>query len=245
MSERVFTTSRILILLTLILATPAMATDPPDSEVNPLTGNIETGDTSLIGAVHNIRYTIDPGGGQPILTVLLTNNGEDDISPRIEISTAGDTWITWWRDGTTPQVFIIKKTYTTGIWSTEVSISETAEDSSQPELVHDGTNLWIAYEIDNTGDRSIAVSIIGDEPEPVGSRIVLGTTGFSNDLDVLPHAVSGHLWVTWVDSTSDVGWSEYDYSTDTWTVVSYESYSIDSIEDARNRIGALVTGTGN
>lgn len=54
------------------------------------------------------------------------------------------------------------------------------------------------------------------------------------------HADSGNLWVTWIDSTDDVGWVEYDRVSETWSAAAYEPYSPDTVADARGRIGVTV-----
>jgi hypothetical protein len=49
-------------------------------------------------------------------------------------------------------------------------------------------------------------------------------------------AESGKLWVTWVDSSSHVGWVQYDYTLESWSGVSVESYASETVADARGRI---------
>lgn len=43
-------------------------------------------------------------------------------------------------------------------------------------------------------------------------------------------------------SSTDVGWSEYDYTGESWSTASYESYAEDTVADARSRIRSTVLG---
>jgi hypothetical protein len=143
-------------------------------------------------------------------------------------------------DPQTGEVWIRKHDYSTDTWDTAERVSEAGTHSSNPELVHDGTDPWVAFEADNTvGGVDISVRHILDEPEPVLS---LGNKSYSGDLDVKIHFVSGSLWVGWVDADCDVGWSRYTASTDTWSTAEYESCATDSIADARARVRSEVLG---
>jgi hypothetical protein len=226
-----------------VVATSAvLATDPPDSKVNPVSGFIEVVDTTAVGSNDNVRHTINPGGGQSLTLFDVATDSLDDLSPRITISPSGDTWVTWWRDASTKQVLVRKKTYATGAWGSERLVSDSTASSKNPEIVHDGTNPWIAYESPTSGTTQIAVAAVIDDPEPM-VPVAISSTSFGGNVDVLIHAQSsGNLWVTWVDSTTYVGWSEYSYANHFWSSPGYESYASDSIAAARARIRTTVLG---
>jgi len=97
----------------------------------------------------------------------------------------------------------------------------------------------VAFEIDVTSGVSIGVARLDEDPDPFPTRAIVATTE-STILDTRIIADSGHLWVTWVDSTNDVGWSEYDYPPETWAAPSYESYAQDDVQAARGRIRGAV-----
>ena len=218
------------------------ATDPPDSEVNPENSYIETVDATLATNQYDIRHVSDPGGGLGRDISTVSDSSLDDLSPRLAISDDGDTWVTWYRDDAKDKVFLRKRTYPGGTWDDERLVSEKTENSWRPEIVHDGTLIWVAFEFEETGGTGIGVNGIMDDPNPIGARISLRTTGYTGDVAVMIHAESTHLWVTWVDSDDDVGWSEYDYSSETWALSDYESYATDSVGDARGRIRGDVIG---
>ena len=229
-------------LLLSILCLVVVAADPPDSEVNPVSGYIESVYSAWENTDFNISHVTDPGDEQPIEVVIVSGHPSDDLGARIEISSAGDTWVVWWRDAATDQVLIRKRTYSDDSWSSERLVSDSGESSRNPEIVHDGSDAWVAYEFDDAGGTSVAANVINDEPDPIPDHTVVGTTSYSGDVDVLIQAESGNIWVSWVDSTSDVGWSEYDYSTASWGAPQYESYANDDVEAARARIRTTVLG---
>jgi hypothetical protein len=219
-----------------------LASDPPDSQTNPQTGFVETTDSYLDQTRFNIRHAIDPGGGIAKTTAVVSSSALDDHGARLVISSAGDTWVVWWRDDDKDGIFARKRSYSTGTWTNEGQISNGNEGSRHPEVVYDGTSPWVAYEYDDAGDTAIAVSVIFDNADPVGNRVRLASTSYAGDVDVIPHFESGHLWVTWVDSGTYVGWCEYDDQAETWSSPTYESFASDSVEDARERIRGSVVG---
>jgi hypothetical protein len=219
----------------------AIASKPPDSEVNPQTGAIEIVDESNIGSNSDIRYIINTGDGDPPLVSFLTTNAADDNRPRVEIESDGDSWIVWWRSGSTDQVLFRRRDHVTGTWQTERLVSDPEDSSRNPEITHDGTDGWVTFEIDGPTGVDIGVVRIDEDPDPFPSPAVVATTSYT-DLDSRIIFESGRLWVTWIDTTSDVGWSEFDYASETWSMPSYESYEQDDVQAARDRIRSAVMG---
>src|SRR5688572_8244953 len=84
--------------LTLWLTSLPHASDAPDSEVNPSTGQIESVDAEIAGQNYELRHTVDPGQGAPSETALLTDTPEHDLRPRMAITVDGTAWVVWWRD---------------------------------------------------------------------------------------------------------------------------------------------------
>ncbi len=227
-----------------LLMPAAVAADPPDSELNPVTGAIETADATLADGNYEIRHVTNYGPGQNLVVVVLTSNGVDDVGPRLAIdATTGDTWVLWWRDGATDQVLFRRRTNASGAWSAERVLSDPGLSARKGRIAHDGTDPWAAYEADGAaGSRSIIVSLIPDDPDPIPPGATVGTTTNGGELDLTLQSESGQLWVTWVDSASQVGWTKRDHATGLWSAVSYESYAADSVAAARTRIRARVLG---
>lgn len=230
-----------LVLLVCACSLPAWGSDPPDSELNPVSGKIETVDASAEGGNYDLRFVADPGGGCARSVFPLTSDPLDDLAPRLTITGSGDTWVVWWRDGEIDTVLARKRTLATDSWSGEITVGNKLESGRHPEIVHDGSTAWVAYELDDvSGDTGVAAAGIHDDVEPVGTRDILATTGYTGDRDLSILSEAGQLWVSWVDSATEVGWSEYDYATETWGSAGYESYAADDVEQARERIRTAV-----
>lgn len=231
---------RVIGLFFITLAAPlAWAEDPPDMEVNPVTGYIESVD-SAAAENYKIRFIEDPGPGHNPTFALIS--GSSSKNPRLAIDGDGSSWVAWWLDGPSPEVFIRTRDPLTGTWSLPLLVSGAGEDALYPEIVHDGFSAWVAYEIRFDRWTSIGTVNIIDDIEPVGLRSVVGTTEFAGDRDVLIHAEDGKVWTTWVDSATEVGWSQYDAASGVWTATAYESYAGSDVAAARAAISAIVLG---
>lgn len=217
-----------------------LADDPPDSRVNPQSSLIETVDTTLSGEILRVRHTItSSSGGQQI--TLLTNPAVSDRDPHIAIESDGDVWVVWWRESSTTAVRASKRDHSTNTWSTESLLSLASETSKRPRIAHDGTKAWVSYAVAGQSGQSVAITG-GEDPSSMPARTIVATTSNTGDLDLQVRAGSGALWVTWIDSSTNVGWSEYSYQSQTWSAAAYESYASDSIGAARSRIEATVLG---
>jgi hypothetical protein len=212
------------------------APDPPDSGINPATGHIEITDSVWVGSDYDVRHVVNTACGRNRDILIVSDDPKDDRRPRILIEPAGDTWVTWWREGGSDVVLARKRSLATGSWSVERVVSLAAEGGRNPAIAHDGSRAWIAYEFGAVGERSIAVGIINDDPDPIGQRAVVATTDRDAALDLLVHAETGRLWLTWIDGDVEVGWSWYEAETETWSLPAYENYAADDVESARQRI---------
>lgn len=229
-------------LLCLLGGLLSFAADPPDAALNPRSGLIETVDSTFVNGALHIRHTTALRQDRAKVA-LLTNASTDDTDPRIAVAGTGDTYVTWCRTLDPPEIVVLRRTYSTQTWSTEQVVSSPGEASRHPQIVHDGTQAWIAYEFDDAAGTSVAVAGGGDSPGPWPGRTLVATTVFTGDRDLTISVESGRLWVTWVDSNSNVGWVQYDYATRTWSTSSFESYADDSVSGARGRIRTRILGS--
>ncbi len=214
--------------------------DPPDSKINPISGFIEVTDATWSGTSDDVRHVVNPGSDHLLQVFIVSADPRNDNGPRLAISPAGDTWIVWWREDTLSSVVVRGHNDSTGVWTSERTVSDAAENSLNPEIAHDGSRPWVAYEVHDQSATSIAVIPISDDSDPIPQHAIVGTTVYSGDVDVRINAESGDLWVTWVDSDTNVGWCEYDYATSTWSSPSNESYASDNVTAARGRIRTTV-----
>lgn len=222
------------------LVAVASTSSIPDAEINPVSGKIETVDATPVAGVEQVRHTIDSGHGRPESTQLLTDSATPNHQPRLAISSLGETFVVWWREGTIPQV-LYRRGLLSGTWEEEAPIGRAGEPAINPEIVWDGQSMWVSYEIDlsggGTGSILIAATGGGDSADPFPDRTIIGSTHFTGGRDTSIETDAGQVWVTWIDSATAIGWSRYDRATMSWTPVAYEPYSgPDDIAPARQRI---------
>ena len=218
----------------------AFGVDAPDLRINAVSGFIETVDATWSGSNYNVRYTQMTSAGQQTASTLLTSNASNDVDPRIASAQSGDVVVSWWRDLATDAVVYRKRSFATGAWSPERTAGLPNESSSHPRVVYASDKPWVAYQIQNSKTRSVGAQIIDDDPEPF--RSIVATTGYTGDLDIEINAVSRHLWVTWIDNASNVGYAEYSYEKQLWSVPAREPFAADSVSAARSRIRDRVLG---
>lgn len=211
------------------------ATDPPSAALNPVTGDIEIADVAPCGGHDRVRYVVQPAGGGTTEPILLTSAEADDAGARIETDPEGNTWVVWWRNSPTPDVRFRARNRSTGSWSAEARISGEGEAARYPEITHDGVTLWVTYEVASTSSRSIVVSATDDNPEPFPTVTSIATTTFSEP-DPLVQSVLGHVWVSWVDSSTVLKWSEYDHDAKEWGAAQSVSYGGSSVDLARKNL---------
>jgi hypothetical protein len=89
------------VLCLVLAATTAVALDPPDSEINPGSGDIETVQTNFLLGKYFILHVVDQGSGGPQATTIVSNHADAELNPRLTISNTGDSWAAWSRDGST------------------------------------------------------------------------------------------------------------------------------------------------
>ena len=218
----------------------AFGVDPPDARINPVSSLIETVDTTWSVNNYNVRYTSVTAEGQQTTSYLLTTNAANDLDPRIAIAPNGETAVVWWRDLGVDAVLYRKHSLTTGLWATERLAGTTAKSNSHPRVTWANDKFWAAYQVQNPKSRSVAAQIIDDTPEPIPA--IVATTVYAGDLDIRLHVESGHLWLTWIDSNSFVGYSEYIYSSQYWALPSREPFSAGGVLAALSRVRSRILG---
>lgn len=214
--------------------------DPPDLSVNVVSGLIETVDVVWTGSNYNVRCTQVTPTGEQVSSSVLTANTANDVDPRIAIASNGDVLVVWWRDLATDTVIYRKRALVSGVWGAEHAVGAAYESGSHPRVAYADGKAWVTYQIQNAKTRSIGAQIIDDDPEPFRSIVV--TTSYTGSLDVQLKSESGHLWITWIDSASRVGYAEYIYGKQLWSVPAYESFAADSAAAARARVRDRVLG---
>lgn len=227
----------ILLLLSLFATTRVLAGDPPDSQLDPQTGLIHTLDSKTSGSSQVIRHILDPGLGQPTVTEI--TSGHVDHSPHLAIGNDGVVEIVWQRELAADEIRAVALR-ANGTLGTERLLSETTEDSRNPDIVLFGAAPWVAYEIHGGAGVDVAVQVIVDDPDPIGPRIVVGTTAFSGDADVRIHASGGHLWTTWMDAAEVLAYAVFDAATQTWATPGHQEVVEGDVTTALNEVEGVV-----
>lgn len=230
-----------LVVAAIVLASAAaLVVDAPDLRINPVSGVIETVDATWSGSNFDVRYTGVMPDGAKAEWLLLTTNAANDLDPRIETTPTGDVTVVWWRDASVAKLVCRRRSFKTGVWEFEHFVGLATESNTRPRLIYAGDHLWMAYQVLNGKTRSVGVQIIDDDPEPI--RSIIATTSYTGDLDIRIEAQSGHLWVSWIDSASLVGYSEFNVTTGSWSQPYRESYTDGMVVQARDRIRTRVLG---
>ena len=165
----------------------------------------------------------------------------DDLSPKFAVDSYGEAWVTWWCDLTTDQVHLRKYSFETMSYGPDRVVSGGTENARNPEIAYDGIDMAIAYEVHGATGTSIKAGIIADEPDPIPT-VTLRTTTYAGPLSVQIQSEASHLWVTWIDDGSYVGWSEFSYATQQWSAPAYSCYTGSSVAAVRGAIQASVMG---
>ncbi len=212
----------------------AFCVDAPDLRINAVSGLVEVVDATWSGSNYNVRYTQVTTDGGSKGSTLLSSNAANDLDPRIGSAPSGDALVVWWRDLKADMVIYRKRTLATGAWGLERTVGRTTESGNHPRVAYLRDDPCVAYQIQKSKSRSVAAQIIDDDPDPI--RSIIATTSYSGDLDIQLDAEMNHLWVTWIDSASSVGYSEYDSEAKLWALPKFEPLATDSVTAARSRI---------
>jgi hypothetical protein len=218
---------------------PLDAADQVFLAVNPYTDQTEAVwvGTPQGAPATEIFHSIQTGE-QWSASTRLTNDSADDALPHLAFTSAGDRRVAWEHHAGGSTVLFSARPASGGSWSTPEMVSDGTEDARNPRVaVHDG-EPFVAYEsVPASGNSKIVVGR-SDTPDPF-SRTQVATAGSAGSPLVRICSEDGHLWVSWVDTGTELGFAEY--ANGTWGSVHTESYSGTSdIEPGRERIRALV-----
>lgn len=228
----------ILLLLSLFATTGSPAGDPPDSQLDPQTGHIHTLDSKPSGTHQVIRHTEDPGQGQPTVTEI--TSGHADVSPHLAVGRDSVVHVVWQRELDADEIRVVALG-ADGTPGTERLLSEPGEESRNPDIVLLGSTAFVAYEVHGGTAVTVAVQTILDDPDPIGPRIVVGTTSFAGDADVQIHAAEGHLWTTWMGAADDLAYAVFDTGTRTWATPAHLEV-VDDVATALKEVEGIVLG---
>lgn len=181
-----------------------------DIEQNPMTGDLESVGLNKQGFV--VHVTDSGPMGQSVSVTVSTAAGLD---PRLSISEGGDTSIVW--IDASGAVFYRKHDLVTRTWTPVLTVTGGAVAGTTPAVTAGGTKAWVAYEVEDDGDRVIEEAEIIDSAEPFLKATVDVVNGSPQDLDLRVFHEDGVVWIAWDDSATQIAWSEVE-SSGLWSI---------------------------
>jgi hypothetical protein len=229
------------VLLAVLTCVGAAAISLPDPKLNPSGNAIEIAESVWNGTNFDVRLVVfSLGEGIPSQVTSLSGHPADDLDPRMVIGADGSADVVWWRDGATDEVVARRRSAADRTWSAERRLTDPFQDARNPSIAKFWGTLWVAFERSSAYGTEIVVGVINDEPDPIACD-VLATTSFAGRVEVRIHALGGHLWVSWIDGPADLGWSEFDPASATWSAPQFEPLT-GGVQAARDRVRDQVTG---
>jgi hypothetical protein len=209
--------------------------------VNPQTGAPQVlWSAPVEGAGTEAVYVsrLKQGAWTPALSFVASSYADESLSAAT--TPAGELDVVWSTTESTGRVLLRALPDPDGEWGPEVEISDASEPSEAPCVVTHAGGLWIAWQIVSpSGSRSIRCGKL----EGVGNieRWLVADSPTVEDPGVGLHSENGHLWVDWIDSTTQLGASEY--LDGSWQTTTFEPYAgADDVDAARGRVRARVLG---
>ena len=236
----------LLAVLTLIVcvSADALACDGTIyQDTNPVTGNKEKVCTVWDGHDHEVYWYEEVDGSWSAGTQL-TDNAADDVAPHFAFDDNGATAVVWRESGTNGRIYYRARKDDNGVWtwqSSAVAVSDGTEDASAAWVVfHDGDTPWVGWhEVPSSGDTKLMGGGTNNgNPWPTAfTTYEVGTTSHSGNFMLETQSKDGHLWMVWVDSSSQLGYSEWDDIDEEWGVEEHEAYDGESdVSDAKQRV---------
>jgi len=172
---------------------------------------------------------------------VLSGGSTPAFDPAIAVDPAdGSVHVAYWEDGSSRRVLHRSAPADLGSWSAETVVSQAGEFAARPSAVfHDGT-LRIAYEVHTFGFGETPRNIVLARREGAGFvPEVLAVTHFAGVVRPEIHSHNGRVWVDWVDSDGELGWTRR-VGAGAWETLRYEPYgdATDREFDARARVRA-------
>ena len=209
--------------------------------VNPQTGAPQvlwSEPVAALGVEAVYASRLKQGAWTPASSFVAPSYADDSLSA--VTAPTGELDVVWSTTESTGRVLLRALPDPDGEWSPEIEISDASEPSEAPSIVSHGGGLWVAWQVVSpTGSRSIRCGKL----EGVGNieRWLVADSPTVEDPGASLHSENGHLWVDWIDSTTQVGASEY--VDGSWQPPVFEAYAgTDDLDAARGRVGARVLG---
>src|SRR5262249_6044182 len=130
----------VLWLAAAVAAGSALADDAVDMKINPQNSYIEAVKSEYDSGSYDIHPLISQSLDTDPTVYSISTDAADDRSPRVEITPAGDTFTTWWRDLATDEVHVRAFYHASQALGSDRLVSQSGENARNPEIVFDGTS---------------------------------------------------------------------------------------------------------
>lgn len=137
----------------------------------------------------------------------------------------GSVHLLYWIDDATPRVMYMLSPADLSSWSAPLLVSGQGEVACRPSaMFHDGL-LRVAYEVHDLGygmtPRQIVFATYDGQIPFLTENLAVTSYAGANRPEV--HSAGGKLWVDWIDSEGEMGWTRQQPS-GSWTPVAVESF---------------------
>ncbi len=209
----------------------------PAFGVNPQTGRPEAVwchwdgvDTEIVWSRFDGQVWTEPE--------LVTTNSVSDEAPSIAFDVDGAVAIAWESHETTTRVEY-RERQTSGEWSPVIHVSDGTANASNPVVNRYEGQIRVGYIQPGVGpQRALIVANSETDPSPFPSYFtpeIIAMISFSGDIAPELHSYPNSLFMTWVNSSTEIGFANFNGTS--WQAPQIETYS--STEDLpRARIRA-------
>ncbi len=244
--------SRVSLLLLLVslfsLLSPVQADTQAAIATNPETGRVEKVWPEWDGNDYEIHWA-EHINGEWAHEAVLTDNDVDDVAPHLSHNAGGATAVVWKQGGTVSRIYYRARKQVSGTWtwqSAATPISGTTYNASAPWICFDSSgDPFVAYRETGSGSSTRVMSGGGDGTDPWDpgfAPVLVSTTSYTDNLHLSVRAETTHVWVDWVDSSTQLAYSEWDTTNGSWGTLASENYSgASDIQPGKERIRSAIT----
>lgn len=228
-------------VLALALTTPA---DPPPTafmDINPATGYPAAAWSAddFPGKNLEIAYSVFDGTAwsEP---EQVSRSGHDCVNPAFAFDNDGNVFLLYQWKGPFDAVYFTSKAYGGTKWNPSIRVTSERSNFANPTAKILNTVLYIAFEEVHPSDfRDLHILRISELLELIGGGVgelaepvdfdewfekIKVKTANSGDILPLLHSKAGKLWIDWIDSPYELGWTKK-LDDDLWAAPYYKSYS--------------------
>lgn len=213
---------------------------PPDLASRPGSGWPVVAWAYMNGAAHDIAFS-EWTGGEWSPVQLLSSGLEEELDPRLFLSSDGTIHVTWWTPGSPDQVWMRSRPAGSAVWGAPVLVTTALESGRHPSVaVVDGV-LLVSYERPGSG-QSQEVVVARRNPDGSFSRDVVAGTDRTDPLVSILHVHGTRLWADWAQDAQYFACSE-DQATAGWAppaTVPCEDGSWVGVESLRRAIARQI-----